>query len=83
MKKEITIKNTIKEMLWNNFKGVIFNEYHLIRIIKGDIVIYKYEFKVNEKNYVIKVNHDLIAKTINFKCWRLFSLIAEHNIQYI
>ena len=81
---EITIKNTIKDMIRNNFKGVTFNEWNLTRTIKNDeFIVYDYNFKVTGVNYKIKVSHDLSAKEINFKLWSLFNKIAEHNIQYL
>ncbi len=84
MKKEITIKNTIKEMLRSNFKGITFNEWHLMRSIQNDeYVTYNYEFKAEGKKYAIKVAHDLATKEISFKMWRLFTKVAEHNIQYL
>ena len=83
MKKEITIKDTIKEMLHQNFKGSKysrFNEYHLIREIKNDFVVYTYEVK---KGCKLFVEHDLINKEIEFKLWNKFDLLQQHNIQYI
>ena len=84
MKKEITIKNTITEMLRTNFKGITFNEWHLFRTVKNDeFVTYNYEFKAEGKKYTIKVAHDLASKEISFKMWRSFFKVAEHNIQYL
>lgn len=83
MKKEITIKDTIKEMLHQNFKGTKysrFNEYHLIREIKNDFVVYTYEVK---KGCKLFVEHDLANKEIEFKLWNKFNLLQQHNIQYI
>ena len=43
MKKEIKIKDVIKEILHQNFKGTKysrFNEYHLNREIKSDELLY-------------------------------------------
>ena len=85
MKKEITIKDTIKEMLHQNFKGTKyskFNEYHLIREIKdwNDFVVYTYEVK---KGCRLFVEHDLVNKEIEFKLWDKFNLLQQYNIQYI
>ena len=84
MKKEITIKDTIKEMLHQNFKGSKysrFNEYHLNREIKSDeYVICTYEIS----NYCyIRVHHNLELKEIEFSLWDKFNLLQQHNIQYI
>jgi hypothetical protein len=83
MKKEITIKDTIKEMLHQNFKGSKysrFNEYHLIREVKNDdFVVYTYEVK---KGCKLFVEHDLVNKEIEFKLWNKFDLLQQHNIQY-
>jgi hypothetical protein len=84
MKKEITIKNVIKEMLHQNFKGTKyskFNEYHLNKEIKSDIyVIYTYEVS----NYCyIRVHHNLELKEIEFRLWNKFNLLQKHNIQYL
>ena len=83
MKKEITIKDTIKEMLHQNFKGTKhsrFNEYHLNREIKNDdFVVYTYDVK---KGYKLFVEHDLINKEIEFKLWNKFNLLQQVNIQY-
>ena len=84
MKKEITIKNTIQEMVRTNFKGITFNEWNLTRSIKNDeFVTYNYEFKAEGKKYIITVAHDLAAKEISFKMWKSFFKVAEHNIQYL
>ena len=83
MKKEITIKDTIKEMLHQNFKGSKysrFNEYHLIREIKNDFIVYTYEVK---KGCKLFVEHDLVNKEIEFKLWNKFYLLQQYNIQYI
>ena len=83
MKKEITIKDTIKEMLHQSFKGSKysrFNEYHLIREIKNDFIVYTYEIK---KGCKLFVEHDLMNKEIDFKLWDNFDLLQQHNIQYI
>ena len=85
MKKEIAIKNVIKEMLHQNFKGTKysrFNEYHLNREVKewNDFVVYTYEVK---KGCKLFVEHDLINKEIEFKLWDKFNLLQQHNIQYI
>jgi hypothetical protein len=84
MKKEITIKDTIKEMLHQNFKGSKysrFNEYHLIREAKNDdFIVYTYEVK---KGCKLFVEHDLMNKEIEFKLWDNFNLLQQHNIQYI
>ena len=83
MKKEITIKDTIKEMLHQNFKGSKyskFNEYHLIREVKNDdFVVYTYEVKKGSKLFV---EHDLANKEIEFKLWNKFNLLQQYNIQY-
>ena len=83
MKKEITIKDTIKEMLHQNFKGSKysrFNEYHLIREIKNDdFVVYTYEVK---NGCELFVEHDLMNKEIEFKLWDKFNLLQQYNIQY-
>ena len=84
MKKEITIKDTIKEMLHQSFKGSKysrFNEYHLHREVKdwNDFVVYTYEVK---KGYKLFVEHDLINKEIEFKLWNKFNLLQQVNIQY-
>ena len=83
MKKEITIKDTIKEMLHQNFKGSKyskFNEYHLIREVKNDdFVVYTYEVK---KGCKLFVEHDLANKEIEFKLWNKFNLLQQYNIQY-
>ena len=83
MKKEITIKDTIKEMLHQNFKGSKyskFNEYHLIREVKNDdFVVYTYEVK---KGCKLFVEHDLMNKEIEFKLWNKFNLLQQYNIQY-
>ena len=83
MKKEITIKDTIKEMLHQNFKGskyTKFNEYHLIREVKNDdFVVYTYEVK---KGCKLFVEHDLMNKEINFKLWNNFNLLQQYDIQY-
>ena len=83
MKKEITIKDTIKEMLHQNFKGSRysrFNEYHLIREIKNDdFVVYTYEVK---KGCKLFVEHDLANKEIEFKLWNKFNLLQQYNMQY-
>ena len=82
--KEITIKDTIKEMLHQNFKGTKysrFNEYHLIREVKNvDNVVYTYEVK---KGCKLFVEHDLENKEIDFKLWDKFNLLQQYNIQYI
>ena len=84
MKKEITIKDTIKEMLHQNFKGTKyskFNEYHLIREVKNDdFIVYTYEIK---KGCKLFVEHDLMNKEIEFKLWDNFNLLNQFNIQYI
>ena len=83
MKKEITVKDTIKEMLHQSFKGSKysrFNEYHLIREIKNDFIVYTYEVK---KGCKLFVEHDLMNKEIDFKLWDNFDLLQQHNIQYI
>ena len=83
MKKEITVKDTIKEMLHQNFKGSKysrFNEYHLIREVKNDFVVYTYEVK---KGCKLFVEHDLVNKEIEFKVWNKFNLLQKYNIQYI
>ena len=83
MKKEITIKDTIKEMLHQNFKGSKysrFNEYHLIREVKNDdFVVYTYEVK---NGCELFIEHDLINKEIEFKLWDKFNLLQQYNIQY-
>ena len=82
MKKEITIKDTIKEMLHQNFKWSKyskFNEYHLNREVKNDFVVYTYEVK---KGCKLFVEHDLANKEIEFKLWNKFNLLQQHNIQY-
>ena len=84
MKKEITIKDIIKEMLHQNFKGTKysrFNEYHLNREVKdwNDFVVYTYEVK---KGCKLFVEHDLINKEIEFKLWDKFNLLQQYNIQY-
>ena len=83
MKKEIAIKDVIKEILHQNFKGTKyskFNEYHLIREVKNDFVVYTYEVK---KGCKLFVEHDLINKEIEFKLWDKFNLLQQYNIQYI
>ena len=84
MKKEIIVKDTIKEMLHQNFKGTKyskFNEYHLIREVKNDdFVVYTYEVK---KGCKLFVEHDLANKEIEFKLWNKFYLMQQVNIQYI
>ena len=81
--KEITIKDTIKEMLHQNFKGSKysrFNEYHLIREVKNDdFVVYTYEVK---NGCELFIEHDLINKEIEFKLWDKFNLLQQYNIQY-
>ena len=84
MKKEITIKDIIKEMLHQNFKGTKysrFNEYHLNREVKdwNDFVVYTYEVK---KGCKLFVEHDLANKEIEFKLWNKFNLLQQYNIQY-
>ena len=83
MKKEITIKDTIKEILHQNFKGSKysrFNEYHLIREIKNDdYIIYTYE--VNE-SCSIRTHHNLALKEIEIRLYNNFKLLQKHNIQY-
>ena len=83
MKKEITIKDTIKEMLHQNFKGSKysrFNEYHLTREVKNDdFIVYTYEVK---KGCKLFVEHDLANKEIEFKLWNKFNLLQQYNIQY-
>ena len=83
MKKEITIKDTVKEMLHQNFKGSRysrFNEYHLIREIKNDdFVVYTYEVK---NGCELFIEHDLMNKEIEFKLWDKFNLLQQYNIQY-
>ena len=84
MKKEITVKDTIKEMLHQNFKGTKysrFNEYHLNREVKdwNDFVVYTYEVK---KGCKLFVEHDLANKEIEFKLWNKFNLLQQYNIQY-
>ena len=82
MKKEIIVKDTIKEMLHQNFKGSKyskFNEYHLIREVKNDFVVYTYEVK---KGCKLFVEHDLMNKEIEFKLWNNFNLLQQYNIQY-
>ena len=83
MKKEITIKDTIKEMLHQNFKGSKysrFNEYHLIREVKNDdFVVYTYEVK---NGCELFIEHDLMNKEIEFKLWDKFNLLQQYNIQY-
>lgn len=84
MKKEIAIKDVIKEMLHQNFKGTKysrFNEYHLNREIKSDeYVIYTYEIS---NDCYIRVHHNLTNKEIDFRLWNNFTKISQHNIQYI
>ena len=85
MKKEVTIKDTIKEMLHQNFKGTKysrFNEYLLNREVKewNDFVVYTYEVK---KGCKLFVEHDLMNKEIEFKLWDKFNLLQQYNIQYI
>ena len=84
MKKEIAIKDVIKEMLHQNFKGTKysrFNEYHLNREIKNDsYIIYTYE--VSNDCY-IRVHHNLELKEIDFRLWNKFNLLQQYNIQYI
>ena len=84
MKKEIIIKDTIKEMLHQNFKGTKyskFNEYHLIREVKNDdYIIYTYE--VNE-SCSIRTHHNLALKEIEIRLYNNFNLLQKHNIQYI
>ena len=83
MKKEIVIKDVIKEILHQNFKGTKysrFNEYHLIREVKNDFVVYTYEVK---KGCKLFVEHDLMNKEIEFKLWDKFNLLQQYNIQYI
>ena len=85
MKKEIAIKDVIKEMLHQNFKGTKysrFNEYHLRREVKdwNDFVVYTYEVK---KGCKLFVEHDLMNKEIDFKLWDKFNLLQQYNIQYI
>ena len=83
MKKEITVKDTIKEMLHQNFKGSKysrFNEYHLIREVKNDdFVVYTYEVK---NGCELFIEHDLMNKEIEFKLWDKFNLLQQYNIQY-
>jgi hypothetical protein len=83
MKKEITIKDTIKEMLHQNFKGTKyskFNEYHLNKEVKNEnFVVYTYEVK---KGCKLFVEHDLANKEIEFKLWNKFNLMQQVNIQY-
>ena len=83
MKKEIKIKDVIKEMLHQNFKGTKysrFNEYHLIREVKNaDFIVYTYEVK---NGCELFVEHDLINKEIDFKLWNKFNLLQQYNIQY-
>ena len=83
-KKEITIKDTIKEILHNNFKGTLnsrFKEYKLNREVKNDEYIrYVYEIK---KGIKIIIEHNLELKEIQFKCWDNFNLIQQVNIQYL
>ena len=83
MKKEIAIKNVIKEMLHQNFKGSKysrFNEYHLIREVKNDdFIVYTYEVK---NGCELFIEHDLINKEIEFKLWDKFNLLQQYNIQY-
>ena len=83
MKKEINIKDTIKEMLHQNFKGSRysrFSEYHLIREVKNnDFIVYTYEVK---KGCKLFVEHDLMNKEIEFKLWNKFNLLQQYNIQY-
>ncbi len=84
MKKEITIKNTIKEMLHKNFKGTRyskFNEYHLTKEIKNDeYIVYTYE--VNE-DCSIRVHHNLALKEIEARLYNNFNLTQQINIQYL
>ena len=84
MKKEVAIKDVIKEMLHQNFKGSRysrFNEYHLMREVKNnDFVVYAYEVK---KGCKLFVEHDLMNKEIEFKLWDNFKKISQYNIQYI
>ena len=84
MKKEITIKDAIKEMLHQNFKGSRysrFNEYHLMREVKNsEYVIYTYEIS---NDCYIRVHHNLELKEIEFRLWNKFIKISQHNIQYI
>ena len=85
MKKEVIIKDTIKEMLHQNFKGTKysrFNEYLLNREVKewNDFVVYTYEVK---KGCKLFVEHDLMNKEIEFKLWDNFNLLQQYNIQYI
>ena len=82
MKKEIVVKDVIKEILHQNFKGSKyskFNEYHLNREVNNDFVVYTYEVK---KGCKLFVEHDLINKEIEFKLWNKFNLLQQHNIQY-
>ena len=83
MKKEITIKDTIKEMLHQNFKGTRyskFNEYHLKREVKNDeYVVYTYEVK---KGCELKVDHNLALKEIETRLYNNFNLMQQVNIQY-
>ena len=83
MKKEVIIKDTIKEMLHQNFKGTKysrFNEYLLNREVKewNDFVVYTYEVK---KGCKLFVEHDLMNKEIEFKLWDKFNLLQQYNIQ--
>ena len=82
-KKEITIKDTIKDMLHQNFKGTRysrFNEYHLKREVKNnEYIVYTYEVK---KGCELKVDHDLSIKEIDFQLWNNFDLLQQHHIQY-
>ena len=83
MKKEITIKDTIKEMLHKNFKGTKysrFNEYHLNKEIKNaEYIIYTYEVNADCS---IRAHHNLALKEIEFRLYNNFNLIQKINIQY-
>ncbi len=83
-KKEITIKDTIKDMLHQNFKGTRysrFNEYHLKREVKNnEYIVYTYEVK---KGCKLTVIHNLALKEIDFQLWNNFNKLQQVNIQYL
>ncbi len=83
-KKEITIKDTIKEILHNNFKGTLnsrFKEYKLNReVINDEYTVYTYT--VNDK-YDIRIHHNTALKEIEFRLRNNFNLIQQINIQYL
>ena len=76
MKKEITIKNAIKEILHENFKGSKFNEYYLSKEIKNDnYIIYTYSINADCD---IRIHCNLSSKEIECRLYNNFKLLQKN-----